>query len=584
MRRGFWLAIVLPISALAFQQQQAPIASSGTIAGRVVDASTHRPVADAVVRLEPNRGLYLTSADGRFEVRGVPPSRYRVSAAKGGAKGSYGQARAQGDPVLLSLAAGQRVDDLEIPLWSRGVIAGTVLDEAGHPMPGVEVSAVSPIGAESDAGRVDTTDDRGEYRIGVDAGRYYVCVRVPHVTWEISRSRAITASDAVPYTLVEPDGLHELSSRPLLARPVDAAGHMRTYVTTYAPSASALDAAREVGVVSGEVIAGVDIRMRTARSFHVSGTVDAPAGPDQVIRVELLGLDGNPVVDPIFTQTWSNDFLLAGVPDGEYLLNVHRRLGHSDVIEHDPAGLCARLRLSVHEDLSGVVVTMRHGVSISGAFEFDDPAPAAPDLAPSLIAASGDLDGPEPARAGSDPTTFVLPLVRPGRYWLRIGSSRGRGRSAAAASWSIESATLDGVDVLDRPLDVGSRDLDGLRIRVTRRPASVSGTVVPQRGRAMDWSVVVFPVDEGAWPVPSLFEWPPRAENASRRVRLARPDRDGAFAIDEVPPGEYFVAPVSESTLDDWPLPALLRAIAPTATRVTIVPHEARTLTFRLSR
>ena len=66
-----------------------------------------------------------------------------MQATKDGyAPGTYGQRRASGPSQLLSLAEGERRTDVTLRVWKYGVIAGTVVDEAGEPVVGVAVRAL----------------------------------------------------------------------------------------------------------------------------------------------------------------------------------------------------------------------------------------------------------------------------------------------------------------------------------------------------------------------------------------------------------------------------------------------------------
>ena len=56
----------------------------------------------------------------------------------------------------------------------------------------------------------------------------------------------------------------------------------------------------------------------------------------------------------------------------------------------------------------------------------------------------------------------------------------------------------------------------------------------------------------------------------TRRVQAVRPAADGAFAIRDLPPGEYFLGALLDVDQGDWLRPGFLDAVATAAVKVTI--------------
>src|SRR5262245_52100809 len=168
------------------------------IVGQVVDAATGDPVGEAIVTLTmpkyfenpaTPRGRVMTDAEGRFFYSDLPAGEYFLEAKKDGyAPGMYGQRRAWGQNQLVSLAEGERPTDIKLRMWKHGVIAGTVVDEAGEPVVGVTVRALikDVFAGRTQFGNMQvigelvpttTTDDRGMFRLSqLMPGKYVVLV------------------------------------------------------------------------------------------------------------------------------------------------------------------------------------------------------------------------------------------------------------------------------------------------------------------------------------------------------------------------------------------------------------------------
>src|SRR2546423_238816 len=136
------ITIAAPLLLVVALTQSTP-PGEGTIAGRVVDGVTDKPVGAVVVSLSgagmttnplPNRPpRILTGADGRFVFRGLAvPGSFAVSATRNGyADGAPGRLRPGGGSETIDLVPGAPAADIVVRVWKNGVIAGTITDEAG---------------------------------------------------------------------------------------------------------------------------------------------------------------------------------------------------------------------------------------------------------------------------------------------------------------------------------------------------------------------------------------------------------------------------------------------------------------------
>jgi hypothetical protein len=127
--------------------------------------------------------------------------------------------------------------------------------------------------------------------------------------------------------------------------------------------------------------------------------------------------------------------------------------------------------------------------------------------------------------------------------------------------WALESVTLNGQDLVDRPFEV-TEDVRDLVVTLTDRPAEIRGTASQSNGAPdRDALVIAFPADPLRW-----LDF----GRAPQRFRTMRPDSAGRFALTAVPPGDYFVAAISEAAAGDWMNPAFLENVSRQAARVHV--------------
>ena len=81
----------------------------------------------------------ISSPDGTFHIEGIVPGRYRLFVERTGFL-EVDKHRTQTDGRVLTLTAGQELNDLRIRLRAAAVGRGHVTDEDGEPMPGAQVA------------------------------------------------------------------------------------------------------------------------------------------------------------------------------------------------------------------------------------------------------------------------------------------------------------------------------------------------------------------------------------------------------------------------------------------------------------
>lgn len=311
-------ALVAVVSVLASSGQAQAPPSELVVSGVVREQGTGAPISGAQVTLmkersgPPPSGMAFerppqttTDSAGRFVFRSVAPGRYRFGAQKAGFAMPFGPAAM---PAAVDVAA--NIDTVEITLPRGGVLTGRVLDASGEPIANVMVSAMRPrpefparAGAPPRpplprlvmAGPAGQTNELGEFRIHSLAAGEYV-VRVMARPYE----QSATAS---------PDG------------------HATTLVPTYAPGTTDPDAADAVAVQAGGTVHVGDIRLVSAPSFRVTGTVvDAGGRPVAGALIRLTPADPAADMLPMSGPMGANRtdergaFTLDGVVNGAYTL------------------------------------------------------------------------------------------------------------------------------------------------------------------------------------------------------------------------------------------------------------------------
>jgi len=190
--------------------------------------------------------------------------------------------------------------------------------------------------------------------------------------------------------------------------------------------------------------------------------------------------------------------------------------------------------------------------------------------------------------------SFHFTAVAPGRYALTARTQPGQPvlwagsevvvtglfRPAASlpgtATWWLRSAVLAGRDLLDDPVVVPpdqDEPIGGLVLTFSDRRRQLAGTLqAPTGAPAAEYLIVVF-TTERRW-------WRPDA----RRLAFTRPATDGQFVVRDLPPGEYYLAAVTDLDTTSWQTAAFLEQIVTSALKVTLGEGESKTQDVRIAR
>jgi len=619
---GFTVSLLaLPVAAAA-QPVPPPTLAPGTgiIVGQVVDAATGKGVSSAVVTLAGSRRV-MTTTDGRFAFRSLPAGSHTLTAAKSGyIDGSFGMRRPGGPTLPVVLADGDRRADLTIWLWRHGAITGTIVDEAGEPLVGIQVTAVrrSLVGGRRRfvPGGTALSDDRGIYRIGrLIPGDYVVAMATSQVSVPVStarlyedgmmtgdpnRSGLLQAMFQIGTTVMSAsadsrqvgDQVQSMTRGAPTPPPADGQ-RLFAYPSVYYPAAPSAATATVVTVASGNERTGVDLQVKPVPMVKVSGTVVGGTGPSANFPLRLLpqgAEDLGRTGDVAGTLTDAGGaFTFLTVPAGDYVLKVVQiprpavasalttsfaiGSGMTVMTSGSPSPepppipaeptLWAAVPVSIGDtDVSGMSVVLRTGLRVSGRVEFEGaaerPAPAQLSRIPVLIEpVDGQLDRSVTPPGRIDAKgQFTSYGVPGGRYYVRAPT--------APQGWTFKGAFLGERDISDVPLELDATDVSDVILTFTDRPASLSGTVQLTERSARDGvAVIVFPADSKAWMDTGANP---------RRMRRVATSASGA----------YNVAAVSEAVAGDWQDPAFLEQLTAGAAHVQIGDGEAATQSLRV--
>ena len=516
---------------------------TASVRGRITDLETGRPIARAVVTLtssEPPLSVETASeADGRYAFLDLAAGEYVIYARPArlhathvaGYLGLPGAATPGGRPPRFSLKPGEVREAADIALVRALAIEGRVLDRAGEPMSGVEVTAMNAkTDRETQSGN---TDDLGRFRLfELPPGTYRVCA-VAH------------GPDPRPYD----DGERE--------------------VRTCAPSATSESQADTI--LLRREVSGVEIRVQRQRTFSVTGSVVDSAGAAVSGYVGVVNLDqrGRGAT----TEAVDGQFAAKGLLPGEYVVQTTIRgpANPGDSSPH-PDMEMGRATIQIDSgDLSGVTVATVHAAKLGGRIVFEGHTPPPPAALHMAVFVRYD-DRSRIAYFSRPPVGPVTPDLR-----FALDDLFGPnilGVQNLPDGWIVKSIRYQGTDITDLPTTFApGHDPRALEIVLTNRAADVVARVVDSAGRPRtDAAVVLFPVDPARWigtvTAPSMQ----MVINDLIQTGLHRP-------------GDYYVAALAP---DDAERLGIMRerafeVLSKIASKITLADSEHRILELKLA-
>ena len=591
---------------------------SGVIFGQVTEAESNRPVPGAIVTLtmsgaQPLR--VMADGQGRFGFRDMPAGNFSVSSTRPGwVDGAYGRTRPSGPTLPLSLAEGERISGVTVPMWRFASVTGTVTDESGDPIVNMPVRVLK---RTLTGGKVtlreyqgDSTDDHGTFRATqLEPGDYVVVVPFQQSTNETAffapdaAARELTMVRAMAVSNSAGGGNFSFvtgGDGPSAGLGED--GRPLAFATMFFPNSPVSTRATVITVASGEERAGVDFQLHAVPVSRLSGTATGPDGNVSNLQITLVPSEADSNATTIETLSGFSDgqgrFTIDGVPPGSYVLRATRMPkmpmsgqmmtyvmnGNSVVVNRTvsagptppapptEATLWAEMPLSVGaKDIENIAISMRPGVKMTGTVQFNGSAdrPASDRLTQIAVL----LEPAEPKQGLQTATgrveangTFSTVGVPPGLYFVRI--------KAGLPNWTLQSVMANGRDASVVPVEIQSNDLSGVMLNFTDRPTEVSGQVTGD-GPVEGTTVIVFPADQSAWT---------GYGTTSRRLAATRADKQGNFKVQSLPAGNYLAVAIPDKMASDWQNPKFLETISSQATRVQVSDNSKATVSLKVGR
>jgi hypothetical protein len=296
------LAIALAPALL--YAQTPPDKEKSSFAGSVRDSITKLPIPKASIHVIPtaaNQPAYAGTSDatGAFRFESIAPGDYHMKIqSRGHADGEAVAIDARPPSNTAHFTAGKDVAGAIVELDPEAVITGRITTADGEPSPGGVAYAITeqwqrgfriykPV---ADA----LADDRGEYRLKLLPGRYYL--------YSLPIRNAV-----LPWVFADEPGQAEMR----------AGG-------VFYPNALTIEGGSPVEVRPGQQLTGVGFKLPALPAYHVRGTVKlySPLPRQTFVMLRRRNGDRSPGAFQGVDVKKDGTFDIIGVPAGSYTLEL----------------------------------------------------------------------------------------------------------------------------------------------------------------------------------------------------------------------------------------------------------------------
>jgi hypothetical protein len=328
---------------------------------------------------------------------------------------------------------------------------------------------------------------------------------------------------------------------------------------------------------------GADITIQYVPTATISGRITNPSSPlPQPITLalvptgapaELLAGAGLRGASGHLLPDGGYEFI--GVAPGSYTVkaNSGQGVGRGLATPSTEPARWASADIAVNGQDLDVPLTLQRGVNISGRVVFEGAQPAPEELQALMFrlvppGSGGMIQSNPGGRVGAD-GRFAFTDITPDAYSFVTQWTS----PTASGKWSIKSSVANGGDAFDGPLMVNANVALDWTVTYTDKPPILTGSLSDTSGRAAtNYYILAFPTDRKYW------------TPGSRRIRMMRPATDGAFTAKGLPPGEYFVAALTDLESGEWNDPAFLEQLVNSAATVMLREGETTRQDLQIAR
>jgi len=399
----------------------------------------------------------VTDQDGRYRITNVAEGTYETIPAAW----SYILADVQGSPrsKTIMVNEGENVEGIDFALVRGGVITGRVTDADARPVIQQQVYIYRADAWDSKGPNQQPqifamgggmTDDRGIYRaFGLIPGRYKVAVGRGDDTFN----------------------------------PAQAPGRA-TYKRVFHPDTSDPARATVIEVTPGSEATGVDVTLeKPVETYSISGrVVDGEKG--EPVPLARLGLEriGERVqtFSTFGTANAQGEFTFDGVAPGKYAFSLINVGGNERVVEAPPVEV-------IEGNISGVVLRLTRGATISGVIALENESPQAIaklrkiEIRGYVMPPSG-TGGRSSLALISGDGTFQMSGLPPGM--IAFYFTGGSNATGVINNFKIVRIERDGLPQQANRFEIkDGEQVTGVRVVVNYGDATVRGSIKVENGK-----------------------------------------------------------------------------------------------------